>query len=188
MHDDVNVYRQVTAGLPRSERLVFSFKFTRGDFRYGQPYNPVLAADGAEPDGRPKWIEMQCQREFEGKGAFPNFQAGTWAEFFEASGLLTANPAANRPPAQAELRFPLRMPDDAGAGTGAQAGVFVVGLVAGRRDGAAPTCSAKNGWMRMSMRWGGCTVTPGLAARRLGAGVGGKGVRDRRAFAGRRTC
>jgi len=110
MHDDVGVYREVTAELPQSERLAFSFKLTRGDFRYGQPYNPVLQADGAKPDGRPKWIELQCQREYEGKGAFPSFQAVAWSEFLETSGLLTANPAAGGPVPQAELRFPLRMP------------------------------------------------------------------------------
>jgi hypothetical protein len=73
MHDDQAIYRMVTVGMPTDEKLRFSFKFTRGDFLPGQPWNPVIAADD-----RPKWIEFQCEREFEGKGAFPNFQPALW--------------------------------------------------------------------------------------------------------------
>jgi hypothetical protein len=77
MHDDPAVYREVSGRVPASPRLWFSFKFTRGDFRRGQTFNPCLLADE-----RPKWVEFQCEREYEGKGAFPNYQAGIWKEFF----------------------------------------------------------------------------------------------------------
>lgn len=73
MHDDPTVYREVVSELPQSDRLVFSFKFTRGDFLFGASYNPCLLADQ-----RPKWVEFQCEREYEGKGAFPNFQPALW--------------------------------------------------------------------------------------------------------------
>lgn len=88
MHDDPTVYRTIADRLPRSERLCMSFKFTRGDFRAaggggaggaegsGYAFNACLNADD-----RPKWIELQCEREFEGKGAFPNFQAPLWKAF-----------------------------------------------------------------------------------------------------------
>jgi len=92
MHDDPALYRLVTADLPADDRLRFSFKFTRGDFLPGQPWNPVLAADS-----RPKWLEFQCEREFEGKGAFPNFQPLLWTSY----GLPPpADPAAYRSLAQ----------------------------------------------------------------------------------------
>jgi hypothetical protein len=76
MHDDPAVYREIVGRLPESAKLAFSFKFTRGDFVQGYaaaPFNPCLLADE-----RPKWIEFQCEREYEGKGAFPNYQAALW--------------------------------------------------------------------------------------------------------------
>lgn len=76
MHDDPTVYRDVMANLPQSDKLCISFKFTRGDFRPGLGWNPCIALDQ-----RPKWVEFQCEREFEGKGAIPNFQAPIWREF-----------------------------------------------------------------------------------------------------------
>jgi hypothetical protein len=89
MHDDPDVYRAIADRVPNSPNLAFSFKFTRGDFHQPPPsaltapaaqagrtaFNPCLLADA-----RPKWIEFQCEREFEGKGAFPNYQAPVWRE------------------------------------------------------------------------------------------------------------
>jgi hypothetical protein len=76
MHDDPEAYRLISGRLPQSPDLAFSFKFTRGDFLTGQRFNPCLLADD-----RPKWIEFQCEREYEGKGAFPNFQGPVWQQF-----------------------------------------------------------------------------------------------------------
>jgi hypothetical protein len=78
MHDDPLVYRQVADQVPQSDRLTFSFKFTRGDFRRGQSFNPCLTLDD-----RPRWIEFQCEREYEGKGALPNYQGPLWRAFLE---------------------------------------------------------------------------------------------------------
>ena len=80
MHDDPAVYREISSRVPASDNLRFSFKFTRGDFRGGAGatvFNPCLLADG-----RRKWIEFQCEREYEGKGALPNYQAPAWRDFF----------------------------------------------------------------------------------------------------------
>ncbi len=97
MHDDPAVYREISARLPTSPNLAFSFKFTRGDFRHDQSppvFNPCLLADD-----RPKWIEFQCEPEYEGKGAFPNYQAPLWQKFLAqlcADGNLSTSQLHNR--------------------------------------------------------------------------------------------
>ncbi|HVX84009.1 MAG TPA: hypothetical protein VH253_04260 [Phycisphaerae bacterium] len=86
MHDDPEVYRSIASRVPSSPNLAFSFKFTRGDFRQPGPASSVAAAGSVSfnpcllADARPKWIEFQCEREYEGKGAFPNYQAASWRE------------------------------------------------------------------------------------------------------------
>src|SRR5437764_5971420 len=76
IHDDPATYLALSQRLPKDEHLLFSFK-VRGERpsqggtsigRNGMTYACLLA------DERPKWIEFQCEREFEGKGAFPNYQ------------------------------------------------------------------------------------------------------------------
>ncbi len=108
MHDDPAVYRAIAARVPDSPNLAFSFKFTRGDFRHAPLAAPGAAGDRAPvsfnpcllADARPKWIEFQCEREFEGKGAFPNFQAPAW-------GSLLAHLAHAVGPAEFHRRFSL---------------------------------------------------------------------------------
>jgi hypothetical protein len=85
IHDDPDTYRALSKAVPESPNLHFSFKFTRGDFHAGQPFNSCILADDS-----PKWIEFQCEREYEGKGAFPNYQAPLWQKFIEH--LAAANP------------------------------------------------------------------------------------------------
>jgi hypothetical protein len=77
IHDDVAVYRELSNRLPASPHLAFSFKFTHGAMGRPETLNPCLLADD-----RLKWIEFQSEREFEGKGAFPNYQAAAWRELF----------------------------------------------------------------------------------------------------------
>jgi hypothetical protein len=93
-HDDPQVFQSLVADLPISERLIFALAFYRGDGRYGQPLNPCLLDAARREPARPLWIEFPCQREFEGKGAFANFQAPRWSEFFQA---LESTPAAPDP-------------------------------------------------------------------------------------------
>ncbi len=78
LHDDAELAAQVARGLPGDpddDRLVLSFKMGPADFWRYQPWNGASLVFGR----RPVLYEMQCQREFEGKGAVPNFQAGLWA-------------------------------------------------------------------------------------------------------------
>ena len=74
MHDNVDVCRRVVERLPRDEKLILSFKFTQTDFWRYQKWNPSSLVCG----DRPIIYELQCQREFEGKGAVPNYQPPLW--------------------------------------------------------------------------------------------------------------
>jgi hypothetical protein len=75
IHDDATAYRELSARLPASESLVFSFRHAGGGFRQMAALNACLQADD-----RPKWIELACESAGEGKGAFPNYRAPEWAE------------------------------------------------------------------------------------------------------------
>ncbi len=74
MHDNTDVCRRVVERLPKDDRLILSFKFTQTDFWRYQKWNPSSQVCG----DRPIIYELQCQREFEGKGAVPNFQPPLW--------------------------------------------------------------------------------------------------------------
>lgn len=63
-------------GQPDDDRLILSFKFTQTDFWRYQRWNPCSLLAGQ----RPIIYELQCQREFEGKGGLPNWQAGLWRD------------------------------------------------------------------------------------------------------------
>ncbi|MCC7205451.1 MAG: hypothetical protein IT441_10255 [Phycisphaeraceae bacterium] len=93
MHDDVGIGKQLhqkmtasgigMAGAPScasggkpDPRLVLSFKFTQTDFWRYQKWNP----SSLEFPGRPILYELQCQREFEGKGGLPNWQVPLWRD------------------------------------------------------------------------------------------------------------
>ena len=77
LHDDAALAVEVASRLPgdpEDDRLVLSFKVGPGDFWRYQPWNASSLVMGR----RPVMYELQCQREFEGKGAVPDFQAGLW--------------------------------------------------------------------------------------------------------------
>ncbi len=81
MHDSVELAQRVVERLPgadnpRDDRFVLSFKFTQTDFWRYQKWNPCSLACG----DRPVIYELQCQREFEGKGGVPNWQAPLWRD------------------------------------------------------------------------------------------------------------
>jgi hypothetical protein len=69
-HSDASVYLEITNQIEPHKLLWFSMKHTYSDFwRIG--FNPTIGI------GKHKQIvEVQCQREYEGKGAHPNFIAG----------------------------------------------------------------------------------------------------------------
>lgn len=76
LHDDADLCQRVMEQLPVDDRLIMSFKFTQTDFWRYQRWNPSSLVCGE----RPIIYELECQREFEGKGAFPNYQASLWRD------------------------------------------------------------------------------------------------------------
>ncbi len=79
MHDTPELADAVAGRLPGEvgdDRLVLSFKFTQTDFWRYQRWNP----SSLRMDGRPVLYELQCQREFEGKGGIPNWQVPLWRD------------------------------------------------------------------------------------------------------------
>ena len=75
MHDNPDLCRRVIQRLPDDDRLIYSFKFTHTDFWRYQRWNPSSLVCG----NRPVIFELQCQREFEGKGAVPDYQPPLWS-------------------------------------------------------------------------------------------------------------
>lgn len=68
MHTEPEVYEKITDQIEPHPNLVFSIKHTRGDFMRTFPFNPTIGI------GKHKQlVEVQCQREYEGKGAHPNY-------------------------------------------------------------------------------------------------------------------
>ena len=76
MHDSVELCKTIASALPTSGNLIFSFKFTETDFWRYQRWNPA----SLELGDRPVIYELQCQREFEGKGGVPNWQVPLWRD------------------------------------------------------------------------------------------------------------
>lgn len=67
-HTNLQYYLDVTENIHPHEKLIFSIKHTSLDFWRNTEFNKVLGK------GHHKQIvEVQCQREYEGKGAFPNY-------------------------------------------------------------------------------------------------------------------
>ena len=65
-HADKNYYLDVTDRIEPHEKLIFSIKHTALDFWRRVRFNDCLTA------GKHRQIvEVQCQREYEGKGAYP---------------------------------------------------------------------------------------------------------------------
>ena len=68
MHDSAAYYLAVTNQIEPHPNLIFSIKHTKGDYHRTYDFNPTLTI------GKHKQIvEVECQREYEGKGAFPNY-------------------------------------------------------------------------------------------------------------------
>lgn len=67
-HTQPDYYLNVTNAIDPHENLYFSIKHTEGDYHRTFPFNPTITL------GKHKQvIEVQCQREYEGKGAHPNY-------------------------------------------------------------------------------------------------------------------
>ncbi|MEX0742207.1 MAG: hypothetical protein WD079_05365, partial [Phycisphaeraceae bacterium] len=76
MHDNVDLCQRLVKRLPIDDKLILSFKFTQTDFWRYQKWNESSLVCG----DRPIIYELQCQREFEGKGAVPNYQVPLWRD------------------------------------------------------------------------------------------------------------
>jgi hypothetical protein len=76
--DRERAYQQVSDGVEPHPNLVFSIKYCEGDFHRTNPFSRAIGK------GRHKMlIEVQCAREYEGKGAYPNYIANGVIEGFE---------------------------------------------------------------------------------------------------------
>ncbi|MBS1824212.1 MAG: hypothetical protein JST93_02740 [Acidobacteria bacterium] len=67
-HGDVNVYDKVLAGVKERKGLIFSIKFTQTDYWRYNDFNAAIGRGGVD-----QIVEFQAAREYEGKGAFPNY-------------------------------------------------------------------------------------------------------------------
>jgi len=89
-HDSADLAERIVARLPgdkSDDRLVLSFKFTQTDFWRYQPWNQSSLACGAlDRGGRPIIYELQCQREYEGKGGVPDYQPPLWRDGLPEAG------------------------------------------------------------------------------------------------------
>jgi hypothetical protein len=72
------VFRSILARLPATDGLMFSTKYTYGDFWEYFDFNPTIAVGNV-----PRIAEFQCTREYEGKGAFPNFLGEEFAAAYQ---------------------------------------------------------------------------------------------------------
>lgn len=85
-HDSVELAQRICSRLPgadneKDDRFVLSFKFTQTDFWRYQKWNLASLQCGK----RPILYELQCQREFEGKGGLPNWQVPLWRNGYPES-------------------------------------------------------------------------------------------------------
>ncbi len=75
---DAETYQMVSDGVKPHDNLTISVKHCEGDFHRANPFSKVIG------QGRHKQIiEVQCAREYEGKGAYPNYIANGVIEGFE---------------------------------------------------------------------------------------------------------
>lgn len=75
---DARKYEYISDNVEPHKNLIISIKHCEGDFHRGNPFSKVLGL------GRhPQLVEVQCAREYEGKGAFPNYVAKGVIDGFE---------------------------------------------------------------------------------------------------------
>ena len=74
----VPAYQAVSSGVEPHPNFIISVKHCEGDFHRGNPFSKVLGL------GRhSQVVEVECQREYEGKGAYPNYIGHGVIEGFE---------------------------------------------------------------------------------------------------------
>jgi len=81
------IYRSVTDSIPTHANLIFSVKHTAGDFHRRFTFNQLFNVGN-----HPQIVEVECQREYEGKNAYPNYIArGVIDGFEEYNTMMSAN-------------------------------------------------------------------------------------------------
>lgn len=76
--EDLSLYNQVSSSVEPHENLYLGVKHCEGDFHRGDPFSKVLGQGQHQ-----QVVEVQCAREYEGKGAFPNYVARGVIDGFE---------------------------------------------------------------------------------------------------------
>lgn len=74
----IPAYQAVSEGVEPHPRLHIAVKHCEDDFHRGNPFSKVLGTGQHS-----QVVEVQCQREYEGKGAYPNYIAHGVIEGFE---------------------------------------------------------------------------------------------------------
>ena len=83
---DSKAYQQVSDAIEPHPNLTISIKHCEGDFHRGNSFSRSIG------QGRhPQIIEVQCAREYEGKGAYPNYIARGVIEGFEEHARMPAD-------------------------------------------------------------------------------------------------
>jgi len=83
---DLKTYMAVSDAVEPHEKLTFSIKHCEDDFHRGNPFSKIIG------QGRHRQIiEIQCAREYEGKGAYPNYISNGVIEGFEEHKISMAN-------------------------------------------------------------------------------------------------
>jgi len=70
LHENLDKYLEISDAIEPHRNLLFSMKHVAGDFWRTIPFNPCIGQGKHR-----QLIEVQCQREYEGKGAHPNYIA-----------------------------------------------------------------------------------------------------------------
>lgn len=84
-HANPAVYDRILAGVHERRGLIFSIKFTQTDFWEYNDFNPMVGRGGV-----PQIVEFECAREYEGKGAFPDYVGPEHADAIRKSRALGA--------------------------------------------------------------------------------------------------
>ena len=74
-HANSKVYDRVMASVTNHTGLILAIKHTQTDFWRYNDFNPMIGRGGVD-----QIVEFQCAREYEGKGAFPNYVGPAHAE------------------------------------------------------------------------------------------------------------
>jgi hypothetical protein len=84
-HASPEVYDRVLAGIEDRKGLIFSIKFTATDYWRYNDFNPNIGRGGVD-----QIVEFQCAREYEGKGAFPDYTGPEHAEAMQRLAAVSA--------------------------------------------------------------------------------------------------